>query len=82
MKYRPTISTITRTFFMYIALINQALAIFGKDSLPIEEDTVYQLLSLLATIITSLIVWWKNNSFTKSALQADLYLKELKNADR
>ena len=82
MKNRPTISTIVRTVFMYIALINQVLAILGRDKLPIREDSLYQLLSLIATIITSLFAWWKNNSFTSPALQADLYLKELKNADR
>ena len=79
---KPTISTITRTFFMYVALINQALAIFGKDKLPLQQDTVYQVLSLVATILTSLIAWWKNNSFTSSAIQADLYLKELKSENR
>ncbi len=82
MKNKPNASTVTRTVFMYIALINQVLAILGRDILPIKYDMVYQFLSLAGTIITSLIAWWKNNSFTSSAIKADLYLKELKNENR
>ena len=73
-----TSETIARTVILAIALINQCLAVYGKDRLPFAEDEVYQFVTLLFTLVTSGIAWWKNNSFTKSAIKADEYLKELR----
>lgn len=79
-----TLKTITpgtwaRSICFLLALINEGLAVFGKDKIPFVEDDVYQFVSMLATVITGAIAWWKNNSFTKKAQQADIYLKELRN---
>lgn len=70
--------TIARTIVLALALINQALAITGKEKLPFVEDDIYQICSLIATIITSLVAWWKNNSFTQAALTGDEAMKEEK----
>ncbi len=70
--------TIGRTIALAIALINQILAIFGKEALPFAENDIYQLLTLIATIVTSSMAWWKNNSFTKPAIEADVYLESLR----
>lgn len=70
--------TIARTIVLGITLINQVLAITGKEILPFGEDEVYQVCSLIATIITSGIAWWKNNSFTQPAIKADEQMKEAK----
>ena len=72
--------TIARTICLAIALINQILAICGKNVLPFAEDEVYQTCSLIATIGTSAIAWWKNNSFTQAAINADKIMKEEKTA--
>ena len=71
--------TIARTIVLVLALLNQLLAIFGKEQLPIAEEKVYQLVSILLTIGAAVWSWWKNNSVTKNAVKADEYLKELKN---
>ena len=71
--------TIARTIVLVLALLNQLLAIFGKEQLPIAEDHIYQLVSILFTIGAAVWSWWKNNSVTKNAVKADEYLKELKN---
>ena len=73
--------TIARTIVLILALINQVLAILGKEALPFTNDEVYQLVSLIATVGASAIAWWKNNSFTKSAIEADAYMKELKSSE-
>lgn len=80
MEYTGNVKTdtIIRTVLLVVALVNQILAIAGKDTLPIYENDVVQIISLCATLLTSLWSWWKNNSFTKNALQADESLKELK----
>ena len=63
--------TIARTIVLFLALINQFLAVAGKEVLPFTNDEVYQLVSLVATIASSAVAWWKNNSFTKAAIKAD-----------
>lgn len=70
--------TIARTIVLVLALINQILAIVGKEVLPFAEDEVYQICSLIATIVTSGIAWWKNNSFTQAAIAGDELMKEKK----
>ena len=72
------VDTIIRTIVLIIALFNQGLAIFGKDAFPITEDQVYQVVTIIATIGSAVWAWWKNNSFTKNAIEADKYLAELK----
>ncbi len=70
--------TIARTICLGLALINQVLAILGKEILPFGEDEVYQICSLVVTIGTSAVAWWKNNSFTQPAIKADENMKEEK----
>lgn len=69
----PTISagTIARTACLLLALTNQVLSALGKPVLPIESTTVEQLVTAGITTVTALIAWWKNNSFTRAALEAD-----------
>ena len=69
----PTISagTIARTTCLLLALANQVLSALGKPVLPIESTTVEQLVTAGITTVTALIAWWKNNSFTRAALEAD-----------
>jgi SPP1 family holin len=70
--------TIIRTIVLIIALVNQGLAIFGKEAFPVTEDQVYQTVTLVATIASAVWAWWKNNSFTKNAIAADNVLAKLK----
>lgn len=70
--------TIARTIVLFLALLNQLLATFGKGTIDIAENDIYQVVSLIVTISTTLVAWWKNNSFTGAAVEADEILKELK----
>lgn len=70
--------TIARTIVLFIALVNQVLAITGKEIFPVTEDQVYQVVTLVVTIGASVWAWWKNNSFTKNAIEADKVLDQLK----
>jgi len=70
--------TIIRTACLILALVNNALALFDKSPLPIDDEVVTQVVSLLFTTGTALASWWKNNSFTPEALEADKVLKSLK----
>ena len=76
----PTISagTIARTACLLLALTNQVLSAMGKPVLPIESTTVEQLVTAGITTVAALISWWKNNSFTTAALEADKTYDRLK----
>ena len=79
MEHKIAPDTIARTIVLALALINLLLINTGKTPIPIMEDDVYQLVSIIFTIITAVIAWWYNNSFTKHAVRADAYMKALKN---
>lgn len=70
--------TVIRTIVLAVTLVNSILTAAGKNPLPFAEDELYAVLSSLATIIASVWAWWKNNSFTREAIEADEVLKELK----
>ncbi len=71
-----TKGTLIRTILLVLALVNQVLSVFGVSPIPIDDDTVTNLISTIWTVIASLIAWWKNNSFTDKAIKADEMLKE------
>ncbi len=73
--------TIIRTIILLVALCNQALTALGKNPLPFAEEDLYEVLSLVATTAAAVWAFWKNNSFTKSAVAADEYMSELKHAE-
>lgn len=73
--------TIIRTIVLVIALVNQALTIAGKNPLPFEDEEITEFLSYIFTVAASLWAWWKNNSFTQNALEADKVLDELKKGE-
>ena len=69
--------TIIRTVILALALINQVLTSIGHSIIPISDEQITELISLGFTVGASLWAWWKNNSFTKNAIEADKVLKEL-----
>lgn len=78
MKTTITKGTVIRTAILMLAIINNALALFGKSPLPIDDETVKMVITFLFTTGSALVAWWKNNSFTTPALLADEVLKDIK----
>lgn len=70
--------TIIRTIVLVIALINQVLAIVGREAIPVTEEDVYQVVTIVVTIGAAVWAWWKNNSFTKAAILGDMAMSEAK----
>ena len=82
---RMTISagTIARTIILVLALLNQILTAMGHSVINISDESINTLISTGFTIVTAVIAWWKNNSFTQSAHKADEVMREGKeNASR
>ena len=76
-----TSGTIARTAILFLALLNQCLAIAGISPIPIEDESVNLLISTGWTMVASVWAWWKNNSFTKAAIEADEARKGITDAD-
>ena len=72
--------TWARLIVLVVALANQVLAIFGKGQIAIAENDIYQLCSIVATVISAFVAMWKNNSFTQEAQVADDIMKDLKSS--
>lgn len=78
MNLKISAGTVARTACLLLALTNQLLSALGKPVLPIESETVEQLVTAGITSIAALVAWWKNNSFTTAALEADKTYDRLK----
>ncbi|MCY7694562.1 phage holin [Bacillus altitudinis] len=75
--------TVIRTVLLFMALINQTLILFGKPVLPISEDqvtslteTLYLAFSMIFTLVTTLVAWFKNNYVTSKGQQQKEVLKQ------
>lgn len=73
---KVTAGTIARTIVLALALINQCLVMAGVQTLPIQDEQVETLVTTGATIVTAVIAWWKNNSFTQAARVGDQAMRE------
>lgn len=78
---KPSKGTIVRTALLVLAIINNFLSIFGKPVLPITNEQLELIVSTIITVVMSIINWWKNNSYTHAAIEADVYMKRLKKAN-
>ncbi len=74
--------TIARTIILTLALTNQLLTAFGYNVIDVSDETINTLVSTIFTVVMAIITFWKNNSFTKEAIEADEVLKELKSAKK
>ncbi len=68
--------TIVRTVVLVLALVNNVLTMCGKNPLPFSDEELYLGVSSVVTVCVTLWAWWKNNSFTQNAIEADEFLRE------
>ncbi len=66
-----TNQTWVRTIVLAIALIGQLLVILGKRTEAVDIDQWTEYATYAVTAISSVWAWWKNNSFTQKAQEAD-----------
>ena len=79
---KVTTGTIARTVVLVVSLLNVLLNAFGKNPLPFSDDEVYTTVSTVVAVVASLAAWWKNNSFTPEAIEADDFMTRLKQQKR
>lgn len=73
--------TIIRTALLVLAIINNLLSVFGKPVIPITDEQLELIISTIITVVVAVVNWWKNNSYTSEAVEADVYMKRLKKAN-
>lgn len=76
---KPTLGTIVRTACFFVSWLNALLAMIGLPQLELGEDIIQMVVVGLYATGTALFVfgssvinWWKNQSFTKGALLGDV----------
>ncbi|GLO65265.1 MULTISPECIES: phage holin [Oceanobacillus] len=67
-----------RLFILIVVFANTVSMIFGHQLIPFSNEEIATGLSVLALALSEIWNHWKNNSYTKSAKEADKYLKQLK----
>ena len=84
MNQKPTVTpgTIARTLILALALINQILTASGHSIIAVSDDDINTLITTGFTVVSALLAWWKNNSFTRPALKADEVMREEKQCEK
>lgn len=75
MENKITAGTIARTIVLLLALVNQCLSMASVQLIPIADEDINTLVTTLWTVAASLAAWWKNNSFSKAALDGDAAMR-------
>ena len=82
MNTNVSIGTIARLICLILALVNQVLVMTGHSVLPIENQTIELVVTNVWTIAAAVWGYWKNNSWTKEAIEADDTLHLMKKNKR
>lgn len=75
-KLKVSKETIVRTVALALVLIYQILVAAGVKMPYLDESIALTWATNIVTFAVVLWNWWKNNSFTQKALNADLTLRE------
>lgn len=66
-----SVQTWIRTAVLIFALINQAFVMFGITDKEIDLKSWSSFATYILTAVSAVWSWWKNNSFTECAQNAD-----------
>lgn len=70
------VGTWVRGILLIISLVNMALSAAGKAPIPADYNELYTIVSIVFSVLVGISAYWKNNSFTSAAVEADKYLHE------
>lgn len=72
MKQKPSAGTIARLICIILTAVNQVVYLkTGKSLLPFESSELEPWITTGLTLAASAWAYWKNNSWTKEAIDAD-----------
>ncbi len=70
-------ATWARLVFLVVALVNIGFQLFGFEGDAFGTETAEKVASFIVMLLSSAAAFWKNNSFTQAAQEADALLKLL-----
>lgn len=73
--------TIVRTILLLIAIINMGLQHFNIDIIKVDESEVASVVEYAIQIAIIVVGFWKNNSYTQKAIEADEFFRKLKESE-
>ena len=72
MNTKPSAGPIARLICLVLSTLNQAVLIkTGQSFLPVESEDLEDALSTIFFAASAGWAYWKNNSWTKEAIEAD-----------
>lgn len=71
-------AAVVRLIGLALVLFNQALVTMGYNPLPFSEEQMFEAVSVVATVVVSIYVWYKNNDVTEEAKAGTEYTHQLK----
>ncbi len=71
-----SVGTWVRGILSLISMVNMVLTAFGKTPVSVEYGELYTVISLIFTFVVGAVSYWKNNSFTSAAIEADKFMHE------
>lgn len=76
-----TAEAVTGIALLVLALINAVLQMFGMNVLPIQNDDISNIVSIIFLIVTAAWNTWKNRNFTKASQEAQALTDMIKNGE-
>lgn len=76
-----TAEAATGIALLVLALINAVLQMFGMNVLPIQNDDISNIVSVIFLIVTAAWNTWKNRNFTKASQEAQALTDMIKNGE-
>ena len=71
-------STVIRMAVLLLGLVNMALVNTGHAVLPIDDAWLEAVITDCWVIVASIVAAWKNNSFTKAAIEGDAVMRAVR----
>ena len=69
---KPSAGTVARLVCLVLSTLNQVILMkTGQSILPVESGELEDALSTLFFVVSAGWAYWKNNSWTKEAIDAD-----------
>ena len=76
-----TKGTIVRTISIIIVILNIVLKHFNIDIINVSESERLTFIESLIEVAIIIVGFWKNNSYTEKAIEADEFLRNLKESE-
>jgi len=70
-----------RFALLLLSLVNAVLRMLGIETFLFTEQEAADVISCLMIVLSAACAFWKNNSFTAAAQQADRLLEEMRESE-